>query len=158
LGGRTVNSLTILHEASVQRKDATLHNALEDGTLPFRDIIALGCAIDVHKKLYGSMKMISQQTSFLSRRLYFGMANIRDFNDHPLCTIYNDILDRCEYGDLVTQRATIAFNLMKADGGYIGDSKVEKIVNEKCIFLRSGGLCNAGGIVSYLEVESWQFK
>ena len=46
-GGGTVNSLTVLHEASVQRKDATLHDALEDGTLPFHNIIALGCAIDV---------------------------------------------------------------------------------------------------------------
>jgi molybdenum cofactor sulfurtransferase len=157
-GGGTVNSLTVLHEASVQRKDATLHDALEDGTLPFHNIIALGCAIDVHKKLYGSMKMVSQHTSFLSRRLYLGMANLRHFNGIPVCTIYNDVPDRCEYGDSVTQGATLAFNLMKADGSYIGHSKVEKIANEKGIFLRSGGLCNAGGIASYLEVEPWQFK
>jgi molybdenum cofactor sulfurtransferase len=55
-GGGTVNSLTVLHEPSVQKKDATLHDALEDGTLPFHNIIALGCAIGVHLRLYGSMK------------------------------------------------------------------------------------------------------
>jgi molybdenum cofactor sulfurtransferase len=157
-GGGTVSSLTVFHEASVQRKDATLHDALEDGTLPFHNIIALGCAIDVHIKLYGSMKTISQHTSFLSRRLYLGMINLHHFNGTPLCVIYNDIPDICEYGDPVTQGGTVAFNLMKADGGCVGHSQVEKVANEKGIFLRSGGLCNAGGIASYLHVEPWQFK
>ncbi|PMD51962.1 putative molybdenum cofactor sulfurase [Hyaloscypha bicolor E] len=157
-GGGTISSLTVFHEASVQRKDATLHDALEDGTLPFHNIIALGCAIDVHIKLYGSMKTISQHTSFLSRRLYLGMINLHHFNGTPLCVIYNDIPDICEYGDPVTQGGTVAFNLMKADGGCVGHSQVEKVANEKGIFLRSGGLCNAGGIASYLHVEPWQFK
>lgn len=157
-GGGTVNSLTVFHEATVQRKDATLHDALEDGTLPFHNIIALGCAIDVHFKLYGSMKTISQHTSYLSRRLYLGMVNLHHYNGTPLCVIYNDVPERCEYGDSVTQGATVAFNLMKPDGCYVGHSQVEKIANEKGIFLRSGGLCNAGGIASYLQVEPWQFK
>jgi hypothetical protein len=47
---------------------------------------------------------------------------------------------------------------MKADGNYVGHSLVEKIANEKGIFLRSGGLCNSGGISDYLQVEPWQFK
>jgi molybdenum cofactor sulfurtransferase len=34
-GGGTVNSVEVLHEASVQRKDKTIHDAVEDGTLPF---------------------------------------------------------------------------------------------------------------------------
>jgi len=109
-------------------------------------------------KLYGSMKAISQHTSFLSRRLYLGMANLHHFNGSPLCVIYNDVPERCEYGNPVTQGGTVAFNLMKADGSYIGHSQVEKIANERGIFLRSGGLCNAGGIASYLQVEPWQFK
>ena len=157
-GGGTVNMVTVFHEPSVQRKDAALHDALEDGTLPFHNIIALGCAIDVHVKLYGSMKSISQHTSFLSRRLYLGMINLRHFNGAPLCVIYNDVPARCEYGDPVTQGSTVAFNLMKADGNYVGHSLVEKLANEKGIFLRSGGLCNSGGISDYLRVEPWQFK
>jgi molybdenum cofactor sulfurtransferase len=157
-GGGTVNMVTVFHEPSVQRKEKTLHDALEDGTLPFHNIIALGCAIDVHMKLYGSMKLISQHTSFLSRRLYLGMINLRHFNGIPLCVVYNDVPARSEYGDPVTQGSTVAFNLMKADGNYMGHSLVEKIANEKGIFLRSGGLCNSGGISDYLHVEPWQFK
>jgi molybdenum cofactor sulfurtransferase len=32
-----------------------LHDGLEDGTLPFHSILALGIAIDTHLRLYGSM-------------------------------------------------------------------------------------------------------
>lgn len=157
-GGGTVNSVTVFHEPSVQRKDTSLHDALEDGTLPFHNIIALGCAIDVHKMLYDSMKNISQHTSFLARRLYSGMADLHHSNGVPLCAVYNDMGDRCEYGDPVTQGATIAFNIVDPDGGCVGHSTIEKLANERGIFLRSGGLCNAGGIASYLQVEPWQFK
>jgi molybdenum cofactor sulfurtransferase len=32
-----------------------IHDGLEDGTLPFHSILALGLAIDTHIRLYGSM-------------------------------------------------------------------------------------------------------
>ena len=37
-----------------------LHDHLEDGTLPFHSIIALGAALDVHALPYGSMDNISK--------------------------------------------------------------------------------------------------
>ncbi len=157
-GGGTVNMVTVLHEASVQRKYGSLHDNLEDGTLPFHSIIALGCAIEVHRRLYGSMKAISNHTSYLAYRLYIGMTSLSHFNGRPLCLIYNDVPMRCAYGDPVTQGATIAFNIMRADGSFVGYSIVEKSANDSGIFLRSGGLCNAGGIATYLQVEPWQFK
>jgi len=86
------------------------------------------------------------------------MINLRHFNGIPLYVVYNDVPARSEYGDPVTQGSTVAFNLMKADGNYVGHSLVEKIANEKGIFLRFGGLCNSGGISDYLHVEPWQFK
>lgn len=156
-GGGTVNGLTVIHEATVQRKDATLHDGLEDGTLPFHSIIALGCAIEVHRRLYGSMKSISQHTSFLAYRLYHGMRSLTHYNGVPVCVIYNDP-DRSTYGDATTQGATVAFNIMRSDGTYFGHSLVERSANDKGIYLRSGGLCNPGGIASYLEIELWQYK
>lgn len=91
-GGGTVNGLTVLHEATVLRKNEHLHDALEDGTLPFHNIIALGCAIDVHKKLYGNdcMKKISQHTSYLGYRLHQSMMSLAHFNGAPLCVVYHD--------------------------------------------------------------------
>ncbi|CAL3964124.1 hypothetical protein PZA11_001557 [Diplocarpon coronariae] len=156
-GGGTVNALTVLHTASVIRRADHLHDGLEDGTLPFHSIIALGCAIDVHRKLYGSMETISQHTSFLGYRLLHAMENLTHYNGAPLCLIYNDP-GRSTHGDPITQGSTIAFSLLHADGTYIGHAEVEEKANRRNIYLRSGGLCNSGGISTYLEMEPWQFK
>ncbi|KAF4625946.1 hypothetical protein G7Y89_g12218 [Cudoniella acicularis] len=160
-GGGTVNMITVFHEATVQRKDNTLHDALEDGTLPFHNIIALGCAMQVHKQLYGSMQKISKHTSFLANRMYTGISELRHFNGRQVCIVYNDANageKQYSYSNATTQGATVAFNVVKADGTYVGHSVVESLANEKGIYLRSGGLCNAGGIASYLEIKPWQFK
>jgi molybdenum cofactor sulfurtransferase len=157
-GGGTVNMLTVFHEATVQRKSDSLHEGLEDGTLPFHSIVALGCAIDAHKKLYGSMKVISRHTSFLGHRLYTRLSNLSHYNGHPACVIYNDIADPHPYTDSTKQGATIAFNVVRADGSTVRYSIVEQLANDRNIYLRSGGLCNAGGIASHLQVEPWQFK
>lgn len=150
--------VTVLHEATVQRKVAVLHESLEDGTLPFHNIIALGCAIDIHRSLYGSMTVISQHTSFLAQRLYNGISSIVHTNGRLVCKIHNDLSEMSPYTDSRTQGATVAFSVVRADGSFIQHSAIEKLANERGIYLRSGGLCNPGGIASYLKVEPWQFK
>ncbi|PQE27048.1 hypothetical protein CJF32_00000010 [Rutstroemia sp. NJR-2017a WRK4] len=157
-GGGTVSSLTVLHEASYRRKDATIHDGLEDGTLPFHSILALGCAIDVHYDLYGSMSRISKHTLYLTQRLYAGLSKLRHFNDQPVCEIYYDATDTSPYTDSTTQGATIAFNILRPDGSYVSYTRVEQLANQKDIYVRAGGLCNPGGIASYLKVAPWHFK
>lgn len=157
-GGGTIYYLTVFHESTFRRKDETIHDGLEDGTLPFHNIIALGCAMKAHKRLYGSMQRISQHTLFLANRLYTGMSALRHSNGRPLCAIYNDTEDGDLYTDPTKQGATIAFNILDIHGNHFGYSHVEKVANEKSIYLRAGGLCNPGGIASYLEVEPWQFR
>lgn len=157
-GGGTVDMLTVYHEATVQRKNETLHEALEDGTLPFHSIVALGCAIDTHKKLYTSMASISRHTAFLGHRLYSRLSSLTHYNGRPACVIYNDVADPHPYVDASRQGATVAFNLIRANGTYVRYSLVEQLANENSIYLRSGGLCNPGGIASHLKIEPWQFK
>ncbi|KUJ22541.1 putative molybdenum cofactor sulfurase, partial [Mollisia scopiformis] len=156
-GGGTVNGLTVIGKPTRQKKHDSLHDNLEDGTLPFHNILALGCAIDVHNRLYGSMKKVSQHTSYLAFRLYHGMTSLTHYNGQPLCVIYNDVPERSIYGNPETQGGTIAFNLVRSDGNYLGHSFVEGQANTHGIYLRSGGLCNSGGISSYLKIEPWQF-
>ena len=157
-GGGTVSSLTVFHEATHHRKDATIHDGLEDGTLPFHSIVALGIAIDVHKDLYGSMANISKHTMFLCNRLYLGLSSLSHSNGIRLCEIYYDPSSTQPYTDPSTQGATIAFNVLRADGSYVPYSTVERQADKKSIYVRAGGLCNPGGIASYLKVEPWQFK
>lgn len=102
--------------------------------------------------------MISQHTSFLAQRLYQGIVKLQHSNGRPLCVIYNDNHGCSPYNDPKTQGATVAFNVVNQNGNYIGHSTVESLANEKQIYLRSGGLCNPGGIAGYLRVEPWQFK
>lgn len=102
------------------------------------------------------MKKVSDHTAYLAFRLYHGMTSLTHHNGRPLCVVYNDVPERCTYGDPDTQGATVAFNLVRSDGDFVGQNLVESQANLQGIYLRSGGLCNAGGIASYLMIEPWQ--
>ncbi|SPQ18723.1 4e0438f3-a21a-4ddb-96ce-2bb24df7defd [Thermothielavioides terrestris] len=114
-------------EASVS---GALHEGLEDGTLPFHSILALGEAIDVHAELFGSMQSVSAHTTALARRMYRRMKRLRHYNGQPLCEVYGDGEGGAAYGDARRQGATIAFNVFRADGGYESYATVEKLANE----------------------------
>ncbi|EAQ92702.1 hypothetical protein CHGG_00937 [Chaetomium globosum CBS 148.51] len=118
---------------------AALHEGLEDGTLPFHSILALGEAIDVHAELYGSMDNISTHTTALMRRMYVGMRGLRYGNGQPLCKIYEGEDEGEAFGDARLQGATVAFNVFRADGGYESYATVERLANNRGVYVRSGG-------------------
>ncbi|KAH8891010.1 PLP-dependent transferase [Thozetella sp. PMI_491] len=132
----------------------SIHDGVEDGTLPFHSILALGEAIDVHKRLYGSMDNVSRHTSHLSRRLYLEISRLKHGNGQAACRIYND--DRDAFGDSRRQGATIAFNMLRPDGTHVAYSDVEKMANEQGIYVRSGGICCPGGLFTALGYEPWE--
>lgn len=144
------------------RKDYTayeqydLHDQLEDGTLPFHSIVALGLAMEVHEKLFGGMDQISLHTADLTRRLYDGLTSLKHGNGNPLCTIYVD--DSSTPGDPTTHGATLAFNVHREDGSFIPYSEVESLADAQGIYLRSGGMCNPGGVATYLDLAPWEMK
>ncbi|KAK1776578.1 pyridoxal phosphate-dependent transferase [Copromyces sp. CBS 386.78] len=143
-----------------------LHEGLEDGTLPFHSILALGEAIDVHRELFRSMENISVYTSSLVRRLYQGMKGMRYDNGQPLCKVYHsgdeDLWENGKgdevYGDSRVQGATVAFNVFREDGTYESYAIVEKKANDRGIYVRSGGVCNPGGVFTALQYEPWQLN
>lgn len=156
-GGGTVTMVSVLggswhktkglDSTAVESHDGTaaakgpsyeIHDSLEDGTLPFHSILALGQAIDVHSQIYGSMGNISRYTTSLSKILYNELRRLRHPNGRPACHIYTDD-DGQGYGDPQRQGATIAFNMMDADGVYVPYSDVEKIANDNGVYVRSGG-------------------
>ena len=137
-----------------------LHEGLEDGTLPFHNILALGEAMDVHRELYGSMENISRHTTQLSQRLFEGVSSLRYANGQPLVKVYygggqdDDANHNDEgkgrrskrlpappppYGDANRQGPTLAFNLFRADGTYESYAAVEKTANDRGFYVRSGG-------------------
>jgi hypothetical protein len=102
------------------------------------------------------MARISAHTAFLAKKLYDGISTLTHANGLPVCRIYND--PQAVYGDPKTQGATIAFNIQNSSGRAVMYSEVEQLADEHNIYVRSGGLCNPGGIATFLKFTSTEMK
>ncbi|OTB11603.1 hypothetical protein K445DRAFT_321982 [Daldinia sp. EC12] len=151
-GGGTVDMVVCVKEQWHAPKSQALHESLEDGTLPVHSIIALDSALDVHRQLFTSMRDVANHTSFLSRRLHDGLATLRHSNNKPVCVLYSQ--PACTSGN----GPVIAFNLQSHLGGWVSLAEFEKLAVLKRFHIRTGGLCNPGGIASSLSLEPWEMK
>lgn len=137
-------------------KKEILHERLEDGTLPIHSIMALDSAMSVHKELYNSLDEVSCHTAFLASKLYDGLTSLKHGNSTRVCHVYKD--DSSTYGNPSTQGPIVAFNLRNHCGGWVSNAEVEKLAAVKNIQLRTGGLCNPGGVASLLDLAPWEMK
>lgn len=139
------------------RKQSALHEMLEDGTPPFTSVIALGSALQIHTRLYGSMKNISKHTNNLINVLYRDMAAITYANGQAVCEFYTDPSStRSE--DSKRQGPTIAFNVKASNSRWIGKSQLEQAAIAANIQLRTGGVCNPGGVAAALGLTAAEMK
>ncbi|KAL8699061.1 MAG: hypothetical protein Q9224_001577, partial [Gallowayella concinna] len=150
-GGGTVEIVTCMDEGWHVNKQDSLHEQLEDGTLPIHSIIALDVALDVHEKLFGSLQCIASHTSFLANKLFKELVSLRHANGRPVCTIYQD--KDSSYEDPSLQGPTIALNIQNSRAEWISSAEIEKLAAIKHIQLRTGGLCNPGGVSSFLGLQ-----
>ena len=155
-GGGTVEMVTCRDEQWHIKKEGSVHEQLEDGTLPVHSIVALDNAITVHQSLFGTLHQISVHTSFLAMQLYNGLKSLGHTNGRPACTIYKEL--SASYEDSQTQGPIAAFNLQNSHGAFVSCAEVEKLAAIKKIHLRSGGLCNPGGIAASLNLSPWEMK
>jgi molybdenum cofactor sulfurtransferase len=149
-GGGTADMVVSLGAQWHANKQSSLHSRLEDGTVPFHSIIASGLALSTHSRLFGSMHNISLHTSFLAERVHRKLSCLRHSTGMSLCQFYG----RAAPNYVNSQGPTIAFNLRDADGKWIGKSEVEKLAAIRSIQLRTGGLCNPGGIATHLQLSA----
>ncbi|KAL9044715.1 MAG: hypothetical protein Q9214_002164, partial [Letrouitia sp. 1 TL-2023] len=155
-GGGTVEIVTCAIEQWHIRKQETLHDQLEDGTLPIHSIIALDSALDVQGRLFESIGKVASHTSFLSDKLYDELSSLRHGNGSPVCEMYSGPLT--DHEGARNQGPVIALNLKDSRGDWVSNAEVEKLANVKNIHLRSGALCNPGGIASSLRLTPWEMK
>ncbi|KAF2435040.1 PLP-dependent transferase [Tothia fuscella] len=155
-GGGTVDMVVCLKEQWHARKSDTLHEQLEDGTLPIHSIMALHSALDVHQELYGSLDRISSHCAFLAERLYSRLAALRHANGQNVCEMYKD--PSSDYNIKATHGPIVAMNIRNAHGGWVANSEVEKLASIRHVQLRTGGLCNPGGTASSLDLEPWEME
>jgi molybdenum cofactor sulfurtransferase len=151
-GGGTTEMTTCFGETPwVARKKACLHMQLEDGTIAIRSILALRCAIANHKKLFGDMQDVSKHTNWLSKSLYDRLSILKHANGVSVCQLYK--APTSSFGDPTTQGATIAFNIRRSNGLWTSPYAVGAMLRERNIHIRTGTLCNPGGIASALELS-----
>jgi len=155
-GGGTVEMVTCLKEHWHLRKQTSLHEQLEDGTLPIHSIVALDSALKVHQKLFGSMVSVSSHTAFLAKYVHDKLVALRHGNGRHVAVIYKD--PTSSYDDSMAQGPVLAFNLRDSHGAWISNTEVEKLAGIKNIHLRTGGLCNPGGVASSLGLAPWELK
>ena len=149
-GGGTVDMVVSLKEQWHARKTGTVHEQLEDGSLPIHSIVALKAAMQTHSELFGTMQRVARHTDMLTQRLHDELAAMKHNNGVSVATIY---------GDRESPRGPIvAFNLRNSQGDWISTTEVEKVATVKRIHIRTGGLCNPGGIAASLGLESWEMK
>ena len=147
-GGGTVDMVTTVGMEWHAAKETSIHDRLEDGTLPFHSIVALDSAFDVHGRLYGTMNNVSVHTRFLAGNLHQRLSSLRHANGTQVCDIYKH--PGSDYSDPSTQGPIVSFNLRNSSGEWIGKSEVERLAAVKNIEIRSGTLCNPGGTASWL--------
>lgn len=148
-GGGTVDM--VINSPSVRispwhaTKTESLHEALEDGTLNFHSIAAIPHAIETHRRLFGSMNEISSHCAFLVAELYQKLLSLHHSNNAPLCRIYTGS-DQHSFGDPTLQGPTIALSVLDPSGNIHGYADVERHADREKIYLRSGSVCNPGGM------------
>lgn len=153
-GGGTIDTVTVLGGAFHGRKQQNLHDFLEDGTLPFHNIVALNHAITVHERMYRSAKDISQHVAGLIAWLYNELKVLEHSNGASVVDIYEDPFAR--FGDASTQGPIIAFNILRSDGSFIAKSHLERLAIDCGFQIRTGGVCNPGGVATMLKLSHWE--
>lgn len=155
-GGGTVEMVSSGKENWHIRKQGCPHEQLEDGTLPVHSIVALDSALNVHERLFGSPERIALHAAFLAGQLCDKLAALRHHDGSKVCQIYQH--SSTSYRDSRTQGPIIAFNFRNGEGEWVSNTEVEKLASIRNIQLRSGGLCNPGGIASALDLAPWEMK
>lgn len=155
-GGGTVDMVVCVKEQWHVAKVESLHESLEDGTLPMHNIFALDAALDVHTELFGLMKNVSDHTSFLTRRLHSHLTSLHHGNGTPVCMTYSHSPE-IEAGKL-NSGPIVAFNLRNSHGAWVSLAEFDKLATLKKFHIRTGGVCNPGGIATALSLEPWEMK
>lgn len=155
-GGGTVDMVLCGKEQWHAPKTQSLHEALEDGTTAFHSILALDAAVEVHRNLYGNMDRVSAHTTFLTRKLYAGLADLKHGNGEPVCVIHSEGYksDTSSLG----QGPIVAFNLKNSHGAWISNTEFEKLASIRNFHIRSGNLCNPGGVAACLDLQPWEMR
>lgn len=157
-GGGTVDMVVNFKEQWHAPKTQFLHERLEDGTLPIHNIFALGSAIETHRRLFGSMHEVSSHVTYLAQRMTNGLSSLLHGNGETVCVLYSRCPKLLQEGSGWDNGPIVAFNIRTSTGSWVSLSEFEKLASLRDIHIRTGSLCNPGGIATTLGLEPWELK
>ena len=88
-GGGTRAAITA-NSFHAPRKE--LHEALEDGTLPFHTILALDASLNNFTRLFGSHLNVSRHAALVSRLTHTLLSSLRHHNGQRVCQLYSSLV------------------------------------------------------------------
>ncbi|KAJ6604131.1 molybdenum cofactor sulfurase [Mycena vulgaris] len=127
-----------------------IHERFEDGTLPFLSIIALGLALDAHRRLYKSHRNVSKHVSALLRFVTHELSLMHHANGRPVVKQHK-AFGTSKY--LEEPGPIIGFSLLGPSSEFIGHVHLEQLANLNGFQIRTGGLCNTGVLSSALDIN-----
>uniref|UniRef100_UPI00358FB26D molybdenum cofactor sulfurase n=1 Tax=Myxine glutinosa TaxID=7769 RepID=UPI00358FB26D len=151
-GGGTVAAYLPSHDFCVAREG--LSDRMEDGTIPFIDIIALRHGFNTLDKLTGGMENVMSHTFYLAQLIYSSLKHLCHYNTQSAIKLYADT----DYSDPSTQGPIVAFNVLDPKGKVVGFSQVEKLAKLYGIQLRTGCFCNTGACQAQLGLSDCDIK
>ncbi|KAK5681503.1 hypothetical protein LTS10_006035 [Elasticomyces elasticus] len=153
-GGGTVDMVVCVKEQWHAKKSGPLHEQLEDGTLPIHSIVALKSAMQTYSELFGTLDQVAKHIAALAKQLYDGLLALKHANETRVCTMYTS--EETKYGESALQGPIIAFNMQDSSGNWISNTEVDKLASIRNVHLRTGGVCNPGGVAQSLGLAPWE--
>uniref|UniRef100_A0A8C6UV16 Molybdenum cofactor sulfurase n=1 Tax=Neogobius melanostomus TaxID=47308 RepID=A0A8C6UV16_9GOBI len=151
-GGGTAAAYLSGEDYYVEARSTT--DRLEDGTISFLDVIALNHSFDALHKLTGGMRSVQEHTFALARYTYLVLSSLRHGSGRSLAQVYA----HGHFESASSQGPILTFNLLDAQGGFIGYSQVDRMASLYNIHLRTGCFCNTGACQAFLGISSEQMK
>uniref|UniRef100_H2ZFV5 Aminotransferase class V domain-containing protein n=1 Tax=Ciona savignyi TaxID=51511 RepID=H2ZFV5_CIOSA len=131
-----------------------LHEKFEEGTIAFLDILALKHGFATISRITGHMENITNHLFNLIHWLYNKLNTLTHKNGEKCIVIYTTT----RYSNPTLQGATIAFNVRRMDGRYIGYNEVLSTAAKQNIHLRGGCFCNVGSCNYLLGIGDKRIK
>jgi molybdenum cofactor sulfurtransferase len=166
-GGGTVDFLVPGRPEVMKKKKGVAR--FEHGTLPFLNVPNALVGFDWLRERFGAPDVIDANAVRVAKKLAHTLTQLVHANGSPVCIVYGKWADMLaedlsfeEMRDL--QGPVVTFNILDSRGRVIGCRDVEQAAYLQGICLRSGSLCNSGGLRLALKltsdemVDKWKTK
>ena len=137
--------------------------SVEDGTVPYLDILALGSGLRAIESL-GGISRVHDHVQCLGQYLYTRLSALNHSNGRPMVRVFGRWAEQEDCRKKGAQKAgpsqgpTLNFQILKPTGDVFSYKNAEVLLSSKGIDVRSGCACNPGACYSSLGIHDWEVR